>query len=68
MQVNIKGDWIHYDYSIDLNHTKKDMVIKSLKESTGKDYEYLGSSKAIKREDGKILSPTKKCIFFKITL
>lgn len=61
LEVNIKGEWKPYDYAIDSpNH---ELVAKQYEEATGKAIEFIGKSKAIRR-DGVINQSKKRLSFF----
>jgi hypothetical protein len=66
MKACIKKVWTEYNYAIDVYPTTRDLVIKGL-ESENYIVEYLGSSKAIMYDDGKIQHFKKRHLFFNIT-
>lgn len=63
MEAKIKKEWIHYDYSI--NALFPDQIPKDYEEHTGRKIEYLGKSKAIQDENGKVIHLQTRHLFFK---
>ena len=65
MKAKIKGKWVEYDYLINSLLTSKKMVMKALEKNTGNTVIFLGRSKAIMNEEGKVEQLKKRNMFFK---
>ena len=61
--TKIKGEWVRYDYSIDVPHTVVNKVLEGLN-GQGIDAEYLGKSKVVKI-NGDIRQLNKRFLFFR---
>lgn len=62
-RVNLKGEWVDYDYAIDCDQSNVDSILLEL-QNRGITAQYLGKSKAIKL-DNKVVCLTKRHLFFK---